>query len=188
MVSRSPRSVRLHFAFKTKMKTHNQKTKMQKWRPGYNTSLPSTTHPTGSHTQLQIMQKMLFRNLTESSTSLSEPCHALGPLQPKPIQTTLPCRPQHPVAWSHYFPNVYKSRTNIQQILAEHLLNEDHNQSLPMDIASVELAAQRCQFLKIYLIWLVPYATLGSWGNLHRMRPLQRQPRPDAGASILRNL
>ena len=50
-------------------------------------------------------------------------------------------------------PSISERRPYIRQILAEHLLNKDHYEYLPTDDAKIELAAQRCRFLKIYSDW-----------------------------------
>jgi hypothetical protein len=50
-------------------------------------------------------------------------------------------------------PSIAERRPYIRQILAEHLLNEENYQYLPTEDATIELAAQRCRFLKIHSDW-----------------------------------
>jgi hypothetical protein len=50
-------------------------------------------------------------------------------------------------------PSISEHRPYIWQILAEHLLNKNHFQYLPMDDAKIRIAAQPCRFLKIYSDW-----------------------------------
>jgi hypothetical protein len=50
-------------------------------------------------------------------------------------------------------PSIAERRPYIRQILAEHLLNEDHCQYLPTEDAKLKLATQHCWFLKIYSNW-----------------------------------